>query len=206
MRLNVIQPERLGVFGGTFDPPHIGHLILAAEALQQMKLDRILWLLTPNPPHKTRREITELDHRKTMLELALAGEPRFELSNLDIDRPPPHYAADTMQLLRTRSPGIHWVYLMGGDSLSDLPTWMRPLEFVKACDEIGVMLRPGRPVELENLEKNLPGITQKVRFIQAPVLEISSSILREKIAAKGAYRYYLPAPVYSYIEINQLYR
>lgn len=206
MRLNVIQPERLGVFGGTFDPPHIGHLILAAEALQQMKLDRILWLLTPNPPHKTRREITELDHRKTMLELALAGEPRFELSNLDIDRPPPHYAADTMKLLRTRSPGIHWVYLMGGDSLSDLPTWMRPLEFVKACDEIGVMLRPGRPVELENLEKNLPGITQKVRFIQAPVLEISSSILREKIAAKGAYRYYLPAPVYSYIEINQLYR
>lgn len=197
---------RLGVFGGTFDPPHIGHLILASEALQQMKLDRILWLLTPNPPHKTGREITALDHRKTMLELALAGEPRFELTTLDIDRPPPHYAADTMQRLRAQNPGIDWVYLMGGDSLSDLPTWMRPAEFVQACDEIGVMLRPGRQVELEKLEKKLPGIKGKVRFIQAPLLEISSSSLREKIAAKGAYRYYLPAAVFSYIEINQLYR
>ncbi len=197
---------RQGVFGGTFDPPHIGHLILASEARHQLKLNRVLWLLTPNPPHKTGREITELNHRKTMLELALAGEPCFELSSLDIDHPPPHYAADTMQRLRAQNPEIDWVYLMGGDSLSDLPTWMRPAEFVQACDEIGVMLRPGRQVDLVKLEKNLPGIKGKVHFIQAPLLEISSSILREKITANGAYRYYLPAAVYSYIEINQLYR
>lgn len=197
---------RLGVFGGTFDPPHLGHLILAEEALQQLKLERVLWLLTPNPPHKTERKITPLEHRKTMLELALAGEPRFGLSSVDIDRPPPHYAADTMQLLQAQNPQAIWIYLMGGDSLSDLPTWMRPLEFVQACTEIGVMLRPGREVDLSALDQKLPGIKEKVRFIQAPLLEISSSILRKKIAASDAYRYYLPPAVYSYIKINQLYR
>ena len=148
--MNVIRTERLGVFGGTFDPPHIGHLILAEEALNQLHLDRILWLLTPYPPHKSGWKISDLNHRIEMLKLALADEVRFELSYLDIHRPAPHYAADTMQLLRAQYPHTQWVYLMGGDSLTDLPTWMRPLEFVQACDEIGVMLRPGRTVELDS--------------------------------------------------------
>lgn len=205
MRLNAIQPERLGVFGGTFDPPHIGHLILAEEALNQLQLDRILWLLTPDPPHKSGREISDLNHRIEMLKLALADAARFELSYLDIHRPAPHYAADTMQLLRAQYPHNQWVYLMGGDSLTDLPTWMTPLEFVQACDEIGVMLRPGRSVELDNLEEVLPGLKAKVRFIQAPLLEISSSLLREKMAQGAAYRYYLLPPVHDYIKRHQLY-
>lgn len=201
-----IQPERLGVFGGTFDPPHIGHLILAEEALTQLQLDRVLWLLTPDPPHKTDRKISDLNHRIEMLKLALVDEARFELSYVDIHRPAPHYAADTMQLLRWQHPQSQWVYLMGGDSLTDLPTWMRPLEFVQACHEIGVMLRPGRTVDLDTLEAALPGLKDKVRFIQAPLLEISSSLLREKMARGAAYRYYLLPSVYDYIESQKLYR
>jgi nicotinate-nucleotide adenylyltransferase len=198
-------PNRLGIFGGTFDPPHIGHLILAEEALHQLHLDCILWVLTPDPPHKTGQEITQLDHRTEMLKLALAEAPQFALSYVDIQRPPPHYAVDTMQLLRIEYPHARLVYLMGGDSLSDLPTWMRPEEFIQSCDEIGVMLRPGREVDLHSLDRALPGIEDKVRFIQAPLLEISSSILRAKIALHGPYRYYLLPPVHDYIERCQLY-
>ncbi|HSQ27820.1 MAG TPA: nicotinate-nucleotide adenylyltransferase [Anaerolineales bacterium] len=203
--MNAIRPERLGVFGGTYDPPHIGHLILAEEALYQLQLDRILWMLTPDPPHKIGREITDIGHRIEMLKLALADEPCFELSYMDIHRPAPHYAADTMQLLQLQHPQSQWVYLMGGDSLSDLPTWMRPLEFVRACDEIGVMLRPGHDIDLDVLELALPGLKDKVRFLQAPLLEISSTRLREKMAQGAAYRYYLLPSVYNYIENRQLY-
>ncbi len=197
---------RLGVFGGTFDPPHIGHLILAEEALTQLKLDRVLWLLTPDPPHKSNRKITPVEKRVEMLRLALEGEPRFELSFEDLLRPKPHYAVDTMLILRQGQPGFRWVYLMGGDSLSDLPSWVRPVEFVQACDEIGVMLRPGRSVDLDALELVLPGIKAKVRFIQAPLLEVSSTLLREKIAKGAAYRYYLLPSVYSYIKSQPLYQ
>lgn len=204
--MDAAQPQRVGVFGGTFDPVHIGHLILAAEALCQLKLERILWLLTPFPPHKTGREVSTLTHREEMLKLAIADEEHFELSPLDIQRPPPHYAADSVALLRRSRPDLRWVYLMGGDSLADLPNWMRPLEFIQACDEIGVLLRPGRPVDLEVLEQSLPGIKDKVRWIKAPLLEISSSSLRQKIAVGGAYRYYLPPDVYAYIEGHQLYQ
>ena len=106
---------RLGVFGGTFDPPHIGHLILAAEALDQLQLDKVLWLLTPFPPHKISQSITPLLQRLQMLQAALVDEPRFELSRLDIDRPPLHYAVDTLALLRQNVPSAQLVYLMGED-------------------------------------------------------------------------------------------
>ena len=91
---------RYGVFGGTFDPPHIGHLVLAAEALNQFGLDRVLWVLTPEPPHKSERLITDLGVRLEMLRAAIGEDPDFELSRVDIDRPPPHYAVDTMAVLR----------------------------------------------------------------------------------------------------------
>ncbi len=197
---------RLGIFGGTFDPPHLGHLILADEALDQLNLDRVLWLLTPNPPHKTRQLISPLETRLKLLEFSLESEPRFEILRLDIDRPAPHYAADSMRLLRQAYPKANLVYLMGGDSLNDLPTWMRPQQFVEGCDEIGVMPRPGRSTDLVKLENQIPGIKGKVRFIKAPLLEISSSNLREKITAGNAYRYYLVPAVYEFIEQQQLYR
>jgi nicotinate-nucleotide adenylyltransferase len=197
---------RLGIFGGTFDPVHVGHLILAGEALDQLALDKLHWLLTPDPPHKPDQEITPLQARVAMLQAAIGENPKFELSRLDIDRQPPHYAVDSLTLYRRRFPQAELIYLMGGDSLEDLPTWYEPQQFIEACDGLGVMRRPGDQVDLNGLEKELPGITDKVSFVDAPLLEISSSIIRERIAVGRHYRYYLPVKVYEIIEHRVLYR
>jgi nicotinate-nucleotide adenylyltransferase len=200
-----LSEQALGIFGGTFDPPHIGHLILAADAQAQLGLARVLFVLTPNPPHKAGRRIRPVAQRLALLQAALDDDPSFELSRVDIDRPPPHYAVDTVSLLREQKPGVELVYLMGGDSLADLPTWHRPQEFVLACDAIGVMCRPGRTVDLEALESKLPGLKERVRFIQAPMLEISSSELRQRMAERQTFRYYLPPAVYQLILKRGLY-
>jgi nicotinate-nucleotide adenylyltransferase len=197
---------RLGIFGGTFDPPHIGHLILASEAQAQLKLDRVLWVLTPQPPHKLDQLVSPLEIRLELLQVALIGDPTFELSRVDVDRQPPHYAEETVRILHNLYPQDGLVYLMGGDSLEKLPSWHLPQEFVYQCDEIGVMIRPGRRFYLEELEVQLPGIRERIRFLDAPKLEISSSRLRKAIAEGGAYRYYLPMAVRELIERKSLYQ
>ncbi len=198
--------QRLGVFGGTFDPPHIGHLILAAEAHHQLALERVLWVLTPNPPHKGGRANAPLEARLAMVQAALANDATFELSWVDIQRPPPHYAVDTMHLLRQQYPQATLVYLMGGDSLVELHTWHNPLGFVAACDEIGVLERPGWRFDLAQIEQQVPGVSAKVRLARAPLLEIASSEIRHRVALGLPYRYFLPSAVYEVIERWGLYR
>lgn len=198
--------NRIGIFGGTFDPPHIGHLILAAEACDQLGLARVLWVLTPNPPHKTGRVISPLAVRLELVEAALAGDPRFEVSRVEIDRDGPHYSADTVQILARQNPGAELFYLMGGDSLHDLPTWMRPGEFIACLTGIGVMRRPQDFVDLPWLERKLPGITAKVHFVDAPLIEISSTTIRERVAQGRHYAYFLPPAVREIIEAKGLYR
>ena len=105
---------RLGIFGGTFDPPHLGHLILAAEALDQLQLERVLWVLTPEPPHKQGQDRQSLDDRLEMLHIAISEYPEFLLSRVDIDRPSPLYAVDTVRLLAGQYPGSELIYLIGG--------------------------------------------------------------------------------------------
>lgn len=196
---------RTGIFGGTFDPPHLGHMILAAEAQAQLGLTRLLWVLTAQPPHKPEQPISALEHRLNMLELAIADDPYSEISRLEIDRPGPHYAADTLRLMQSHYPGTELIYLMGGDSLQDLPGWQRPSDLLAACHAIGVMHRPGDSVDLSALERLLPGIQAKVRFVDAPLLEISSREIRRRIINGGHFRYYLPEPVYKYIVQQKLY-
>jgi len=198
--------KRIGVFGGTFDPPHIGHLILAAEACQQLNLERLLWVLTPVSPLKRADEITSLDQRLSMLQLAIAENPAFELSHIEIDSPSPYYTLDTMRRLADRYPSAEAILVIGGDSLRDLPRWHRPADLVSACYEIGVMRRPGDSVDLSALEQQVPGTQAKVRFVDAPLLEISSSDIRRRIREKLPFRYYLSPSVYEYILKNKLYR
>lgn len=196
---------KTGVFGGTFDPPHIAHLVLAAEAAEQLKLDRVLWVLTPQPPHKPQRPITNVELRLRMLAAAIADQPMFELSRVDLDRPPPHYALDTMQLLRAAHPEDSLFYLMGGDSLKDIPDWHKPLEFISQCDGVGVMLRPGALIDIPGLEQKLPGIAEVVRFIGTPLLEISSSDIRKRASRGKHYRYFVPEGVHQVIQQYGLY-
>lgn len=197
---------RIGLFGGTFDPPHLGHLILASEASAQLHLDRLLWVLTPTPPHKRDQVITPLEHRLAMLERAIADNPAFELSRIELERPGPHYTFDTVKRVQTESPSADVILLIGGDSLHDLPTWYHAADLVAACREIGVMRRPGDSADLSALERELPGIHPKVRFVDAPLLEIASSEIRRRAAGGESFRYYVPPSVYEYILQHKLYR
>ena len=200
------MPNRIGLFGGTFDPPHLGHLILASEAQAQLELDRLLWILTPEPPHKQEQFITSIEHRLAMVELAIKDNLTFELSRIELDRPGPHYTFDTLKLVAEQNPGADIIPIIGGDSLRDLPKWHEPQKLVYACHWIGVMRRPSDENNLEALEHELPGISSKVHYVDAPLLEIASREIRNRIAIGRSVRYYLPAPVYEYINRHQLYK
>jgi nicotinate-nucleotide adenylyltransferase len=195
----------LGIFGGTFDPPHVGHLALASAARVQLGLGRLLWMLTPNPPHKLHQTITPVAHRLAMVERALAGHPEFELSRIELNRPGPHYALDTVRLVQEQNPDSGIVYLMGGDSLRDLPAWHRPSDLVSALRFIGVMRRPDSIYDLPALDEILPGIAAKVRFVDAPLVDISASEIRTLAAAGKPFREFVAADVYEYIIEHGLY-
>lgn len=201
-----MNAKRLGIFGGTFDPPHTGHLVLAEEAQAQLNLWKVFWVLTAGPPHKVGHSITPLCDRINMVLGAIRDNPYFELSRVDIDRPPPHYSVDTLQFVADAHPQMELVYLMGGDSLRDFPRWHEPRTFVDRCDVIGVMQRPGGRIDLADIERDIPGISNKIQYIETPQLEISSSEIRSRIHEGRPYRYYLPQPVFDYITLHNLYR
>ena len=197
---------RMGVFGGTFDPPHLGHLILAAEACDQLGLDKVLWVLTAAPPHKRNQIISPVEVRLELLKAALEKADRFELSRVDIDRPGPHYAIETVGLLKKSYPGGEIIYLLGGDSLRDLPIWYQAKKFVGECSALGVMRRPGDEINLEYVKRAIPEVGEKLAFVDAPLLEISSREIRERIRRGGMFRYYLPEAVYEIIQQKGYYR
>lgn len=207
MRYTLRMSERIGIFGGTFDPPHLGHLILASEACTQLKLTRLLWVLTPNSPHKINQSKLALEHRLEMVQRVIADEPAFELSTVEFERPAPQYTVDTLRILHQQYPSADLILLMGADSLGSLAAWHRPNELVAACREIGVMRRPGEAsIHLGALEAALPGLKGKVQFVDAPLLQISSREIRRRIAEKLEFRYFLPSGVYDYIQAHNLYR
>jgi nicotinate-nucleotide adenylyltransferase len=197
--------KKIGFFGGTFDPPHIGHLILASEAAHQLHLSRILWVLAPEPLHKQDQSITPLPHRLEMLKQMIANNPMFEISRLEIDRAGPHYTIDTVQLLAKQESNADIILLLGGDSLRDLPTWRLCKDLVTAVSKIGVMRRPGDFFDMPALVAQIPGLTEKVSFIDALVQNLSSSEIRRRVMESEVYRYYVLPSVYDYIESNHLY-
>jgi nicotinate-nucleotide adenylyltransferase len=196
---------RIGIFGGTFDPVHLGHLIIAEEARWQLKLDRVLWLLTPVSPLKTGVEISPWQERWEMLVAAIQDHPGFELSSIDVDRPAPHFAYESAALLRNVHPGDQLVYLIGGDSLRDLPKWGNPEALVTQVDQIGVMQRPGNQIDLDDLEEKVPGIKAKLVWLNSPLIEISGKMIRKRLKAGDPVRHFLPDKVYQIILENQLY-
>jgi len=162
--------------------------------------------LTPDPPHKQKRVITPLFHRQKMVELAIEDNPHFELSLVEAERDGPHYSVDTVEIIKERNPDADVIFLMGGDSLQQLSTWHRPVDFVRACDEIGVMRRPGDVVDAASVDNAVAGLRSKLRFVDAPLLEIASRQIRQRIREKRPCRYYLPAAVYEYIQREKQYR
>ncbi len=195
----------IGVLGGTFDPPHLGHLILAEFGRAAFSLDEVLWVLTPVSPLKTDRKISPLEHRLAMVEAVVADHPSFSLSRADIDRPPPYYAHGTMEALRKTYPQADLIYLMGSDSLNDLPKWDQPQRFVEMCEALGVMMRPGAEFDTAQLEKDITGIQEKVHFFEAPFVGISAYDLRQRVCDGQTIRYLVTDRVLTYISEQDLY-
>ena len=195
-----------GVFGGTFDPPHLGHLILAESGRQALGLDRVLWVVTAQPPHKPNEDRTPVDLRLEMVAAAIQGNDAFQISRVDVDRPPPHYAVDTLQVLAAAHPEARFAYLVGEDSLRDFPAWHKPQQLVLACDVIGVMERSGAEPDLADLEAILPGLSARVRFFRAPIIDIASRDLRRRVQAGESIRYLVPEGVERIVRRHSLYR
>jgi len=197
---------KIGVFGGTFDPPHMAHLIIAEEARCQLKLDRVLWLLTPVSPLKSDVEISPWEQRLELLEAALDGNQKFEVSRVDIDRPVPHYAYESMKILAGEYGGDELIYLIGGDSLRDLVKWERPSELLRYCYQVGVMRRPAVDIDFKNLEDAVPGIRSKLIWVDSPLLEISGRMIRDRVKFGQPVRYFLPDTVHEIIREKELYK
>ncbi len=197
---------RLGVYGGTFDPPHLGHLILAEAAADSLGLERVLFVPAGEPPHKRPGSVrAPAHHRLAMVERAIADNPRFALSRADLDRPGPHYTADLLALLHHQFPADDLVFLIGADSLRDLPSWSRPAQVV-ALAHLGVMRRPGVSVDLAALDARIPGVAGRVLWIDAPLVDLAASALAARIAAGYSVRYQVPDAVLAYIGEHGLYR
>ena len=197
---------RLGIFGGTFDPPHTGHLILAETAADDLALDRVLFVPAADPPHKAASDVrAPAAHRAAMVERAIAGNPRFALSRVDLDRPGPHYTVDMLHLLRREHPDAALYFLIGGDSLRDLPTWSRPAELITLAT-LAVMRRPGYAPDLDALERQIPGLAERVCWIDAPLIELSRD--GDRRADRGRAQRALPPSrrVCAYVEEHHLYR
>jgi nicotinate-nucleotide adenylyltransferase len=198
--------DLIGVFGGTFDPPHIGHCILAEEARQCLELDLVLWVPAGQPPHKPDWPISSIEDRLQMVNAITTSNASFALSRVDVDREGPHYSKDTLQHLQESLPDAKLVYLIGADSLRDLPTWQDPQLFVERTHAIGIMQRPWVDYDLDAIKNKIPSLSEKLRFFTAPLIDISGQIIRERIKAGMPYRYMLPAEVYDHIQEQNLYR
>jgi nicotinate-nucleotide adenylyltransferase len=195
-----------GVFGGTFDPPHIGHMMLALSSMEDFGLEEVLWVLTQDPPHKPDDPISTLESRQEMLLAAIAQFPFFEFSRIDIDRPGPHFAVGTMRGLREANPEARYAYLMGEDSLRDLPTWHEPAEFIDLCNLLGVMRRSDIQADLEKLEELLPGISSKVRYSRARQLDVSATDIRLRVREDLPYEHLVLPQVAQIIQELELYK
>jgi nicotinate-nucleotide adenylyltransferase len=199
---------RIGVFGGTFDPVHVGHLILAEQAREQARLDAVWFVPAPRPPHKDASKITRFEQRVEMLNLAIAGNPAFRVDELENERPGTTYTVDTIAELRRRHPGDDFFLLVGSDTLEDVPLWHEPVALLKQAG-LAVMARPGHAVpSADQLRRRLDlpeSVHLRIEVVQAPLIDISSHDLRNRAEAGRSLRYFLPRAVECYVLEKRLY-
>ncbi len=199
---------RLGIFGGTFDPVHVAHLILAEQCREQGRLDEVRFVVAARPPHKP-QPATPFAQRVEMLALAISGQPAFRVDEVERDRPGPSYTADTLEELHRREPGAELVLIVGSDSLHDFPQWHQPERIVQLA-ELLVVARPESPVlSAESLHAMLrmePAAALRMQVVEVPLLAIASRDLRQRMRDGRSVRYLIPRAVEAYIADKSLYR
>jgi nicotinate-nucleotide adenylyltransferase len=197
---------RLGILGGTFDPIHFGHLLAAEESRVTLCLSQVWFVPAAVPPHKQGHPILPIEHRLEMVRLAIADNPAFAISMVDITRPGPHYTLDTVRLLAQEwhTDPDQTFFIMGVDSLANLLAWHHPGQLVSAC-RLAVVTRPDYRANLKELEAALPGLSDRVDWVNMPAMDISSSDLQRRARAGHSIRYQTPLAVARYIAEHQLY-
>jgi len=202
--------RHIGVIGGTFDPIHFGHLVIAEEVYATLKLAEMVFVPAGQPPHKPEQVVTPAQDRLAMLQLAIASNPHFTISMVDLERPGPSYTVETLRLLREQWGEQTAIYfVIGRDSLEDLLDWYNPVGILEQLDYLVAVKRPGYTEEkgyIERLEERLPGIRQRLIIMSAPQLEISATELRQRVAEGRPIKYQVPEVVEQYILQHGLYR
>jgi nicotinate-nucleotide adenylyltransferase len=199
---------RIGVFGGTFDPIHYGHLLLAEQCREQGRLDQVWFVPAPRPPHKADQPLTRFDLRVEMLALAIAGNPAFVINEIEKDRAGPSYTVDTLAEFQKRHPGDEFFLLVGSDTLVDLPHWYDPVGVLRRAGLL-VVLRPNHPaLDAAALRAavSLPAdVPLGMEVVEMPLIDISSRDLRRRVVLGKSLRYFLPRAVEVYIHERQIY-
>jgi len=198
---------KLGVLGGTFDPIHNGHLAVADEVRKRLELDEILFVPAGQPWLKAGKPLTEAEHRMEMVRLAIADRPYYKLSTMEIDREGPSYTVDTMSELKNqRADEDELFFILGWDSLAELPEWREPERIIRLCQLVAVP-RPGYPrPDLKVLESSIPGLNERVTVLDKPTVDISASDIRERVGKGLSISGLVPDAVARYIRENGLYR
>ena len=196
----------IGVMGGTFDPIHIGHLAIGEEAREALALDVVLFVPAAQPPHKPIGSVTAVEHRVAMVEVAVADNPSFELSTIELDRPGPSYTVDTVEELGRRHPGADIRLIMSAETFAELPTWHEPGRLFTAA-RIAVVPRQGYAAADPGwLAERFPGQDRRVAYLDGPRLDVSSTAIRERVASGRSIRYLVPDAVGAYIAEHDLYQ
>ena len=192
---------RIGVFGGTFDPPHLGHLLLAESARDRLKLDRVLFVPARVPPHKLSRRVTPPATRLGLLRAALRGTG-FAISTLELGRPGPSYTVDTLERLGRRHPGARLWLLVGADSLADLPTWREPERILS----LATLAVAARPEASDRTPPSMARFARRIVHLGNPPVAIASTDLRARVARGRSIRFLVPAAVEKRVDALGLYR
>lgn len=198
--------ERIGILGGTFDPPHVGHLWLATLAADELDLSRVLLVPAANPPHKRGRSISHAADRVLMTRLAIAGDPRLDVSLVELEREGPSYTVDTLEELRRLHPDAQLFLVMAADSLAQIDTWREPDRLLELASW-AVGSRPGTPQPSRpSLARRFGKASSRIHLLGGPALDVSASQIRRRVAAGHAIRYLVPRAVEEMILERRLYR
>lgn len=196
--------RRIGLLGGTFDPPHLGHLWLAETARTQLDLDVVLFLPVGQPPHKQDRPVTAVHHRVAMTQMAIQNYPHFLLDETDVTRPFPHTTVSLLPVMQAKYPDADFWLLVGADSLQDLPTWAEPDRLITYC-RIAALPRTGAALDWDVLETAVPGIRTAVDLLPGPQLTLSSTEIRLWAGLGHSVAVLVGTAVHDYLQTHHLY-